>query len=524
MSRSRPAAVIVLAAGQGTRMRSARPKVLHEIAGRSLLGHALAAARGLDPEHLVVVVRHERDEVVAHLARVAPDVVVADQDEVTGTGRAARCGLAALPPLDGTVVVTYGDVPLLTTSTLTTLVDLHQGSGDAVTLLTALLDDPTGYGRVLRDGDGAVAAIVEEKDATDEQAALTEINTGIYAFDAVFLTQALEGLSTDNAVAEAYLTDVVAAARAAGRGVRALPVDDVREAEGVNDRVQLAALGRVLRDRLVQAWMLAGVSVVDPLTTWLDADVELAPDVTLLPGTQLLGATRVAGGATVGPDTTLRDCTVGPQATVTRSDATGAQIGARATVGPFSFLRPGTVLGDDGKIGAFVETKNAVVGAGSKVPHLSYVGDAEIGSGTNIGAGTVFVNYDGVAKHRTKVGDHVRIGSDTMLVAPVQVGDGAYTAAGSVITEDVAPGSMAVGRARQRTIAGWVERKRAGTASAKAASAAAQAAQPGRGADPPDQDSRPQVAASSQEPGSSSQESGSSSASAGADRSEGQGQ
>jgi bifunctional UDP-N-acetylglucosamine pyrophosphorylase / glucosamine-1-phosphate N-acetyltransferase len=521
VSRSRPAAVIVLAAGQGTRMLSARPKVLHEIAGRSLLGHALAAARGLEPDHLVVVVRHDRDAVVEHLALIAPDAVVADQDEVPGTGRAAWCGLAALPRLDGTVVVTYGDVPLLTTSTLTDLVDLHELSGDAVTVLTARLTEPTGYGRVLRDRDGAVAAIVEQKDATDEQAALTEVNTGIYAFDAGFLTKALEDLSTDNGAGEAYLTDVVAAARAAGLGVRALPVGDVRETEGVNDRVQLAALGRVLRDRLVEAWMRAGVSVVDPRTTWLDADVELEPDVTLLPGTQLLGATRVARGATVGPDTTLRDCTVGPQATVTRTDATGARIGARAAVGPFSFLRPGTVLGDEGKIGAFVETKNAVVGARSKVPHLSYVGDAEIGEGTNIGAATVFVNYDGVAKHHIRVGDHVRIGSDTMLVAPVQVGDGAYTAAGSVITEDVPPGSMAVGRARQRTIAGWVERKRAGTASAKAAMAATGTAGPDPSTDqPPDQDS----AVSGGTGTTSSSQPAPSDPTAGTDRDEGQGQ
>jgi bifunctional UDP-N-acetylglucosamine pyrophosphorylase/glucosamine-1-phosphate N-acetyltransferase len=298
------------------------------------------------------------------------------------------------------------------------------------------------------------------------------VNTGIYAFDAAFLVDALGRLTTDNAAGEAYLTDVVAIARTGGRAVHAVVVDDARETEGVNDRIQLAALGRVLRDRIVEGWMRAGVTVVDPQTTWLDAGVELAADVTLLPGTQLLGSTSVAGGATVGPDTTLLDCRVGPRATVVRSHATGADIGARAIVGPFSHLRRGTVLGAGGRIGAYVETKNAVIGTGSKVPHLTYVGDAEIGEGTNIGAATVFVNYDGEAKHRTKVGDHVRIGSDTMLVAPVEIGDGAYTAAGSVITEDVPAGSMAVGRARQRTIAGWVARRRAGSESARAAAAA----------------------------------------------------
>ncbi|MFI5101174.1 MAG: bifunctional UDP-N-acetylglucosamine diphosphorylase/glucosamine-1-phosphate N-acetyltransferase GlmU, partial [Actinomycetes bacterium] len=402
MRRSRPAAVIVLAAGEGTRMRSARPKVLHEIAGRSLLGHAIAAARGLEPLHLVVVVRHERDAVVDHLAAIAPDVVVADQDEVKGTGRAASCGLAALggvAELSGTVVVTYGDVPLLTTTTLRELVEVHEAGGDAVTVLTAELADPTGYGRVLRDADGAVAAIVEQKDATPEQAAVAEVNTGIYAFDAAFLADALGRLTTDNAAGEAYLTDVVAMARSGGHAVHAVLVEDARETEGDNDRIQLAGLGRVLRDRLVEGWMRAGVTVVDPQTTWLDAGVELAADVTLLPGTQLLGSTSVASGATVGPDTTLLDCTVGPQATVLRSHATGADIGARASVGPFAYLRAGTVLGADGKIGAYVETKNAVIGTGSKVPHLTYVGDAEIGEGTNIGAATIFVNYDGEAKH-----------------------------------------------------------------------------------------------------------------------------
>ncbi len=493
MSRSRPAAVIVLAAGEGTRMRSARPKVLHEIAGRSLLGHAIAAARGLEPLHLVVVVRHERDAVVDHLAAIAPDVVVADQDEVKGTGRAASCGLAALggvAELSGTVVVTYADVPLLTTATLRELVGVHDAGGDAVTVLTAELADPTGYGRVLRDADGAVAAIVEQKDATAEQAAVAEVNTGIYAFDAAFLADALGRLTTDNAAGEAYLTDVVAMARSDGHAVHAVLVEDSRETEGVNDRIQLAGLGRVLRDRLVEGWMRAGVTVVDPQTTWLDAGVELAADVTLLPGTQLLGSTSVAAGATVGPDTTLLDCTIGPQATVVRSHATGADIGPRASVGPFAYLRAGTVLGADGKIGAYVETKNAVIGTGSKVPHLTYVGDAEIGAGSNIGAATIFVNYDGEAKHRTTVGDHVRIGSDTMLVAPVDIGDGAYTAAGSVITEDVPPGAMAVGRARQRTIAGWVARRRAGSESARAAAAASAAASSGA---EPSQPSQPSV-------------------------------
>lgn len=494
MSGNGPAAVVVLAAGEGTRMRSATPKVLHRMGGRSLLGHALAAARTLDPGQLVVVVRHGRDQVAAHVSDVDPAAVIADQDEVKGTGRAVQCGLAALPAaagapgggVDGTVVVTYGDVPLLAADTLRQLVAAHESAGAAVTVLTAVVDDPTGYGRVVRDAAGEVAGIVEHKDADEAQRAVREINSGIYAFDGRVLHDALARVGTDNAQGEMYLTDVLAIARADGRRVVAVTTDDLWQVEGVNDRVQLATLGRELNRRVLLAWMRAGVTVVDPATTWVDVDVELAPDVTLLPGVHLSEGTRVASGATVGPDSTLEACDVGPGARVQRSHCLSAEIGAGATVGPFSFLRGGTRLGTDGKIGAYVETKNAEIGDGTKVPHLSYVGDATIGTGTNIGAATVFVNYDGVEKHHTRVGDHVRIGSDTMLVAPVDVGDGAYTAAGSVITDDVPPGALAVARGRQRVIEGWTERRRPGTASAKAAEAAGQGSARSGGGDDAD--------------------------------------
>jgi bifunctional UDP-N-acetylglucosamine pyrophosphorylase/glucosamine-1-phosphate N-acetyltransferase len=476
VSSHHPGAVIVLAAGEGTRMRSSTPKVLHEIGGRSLLGHAMAAARSLSPGCLVVVVRHERSRVAEHVVKVDPDAVIADQDEVRGTGRAVRCGLDALPEQpSSTVVVTYGDVPLLSGELLAALLEAHEVSGSAVTVLTAHVGDPTGYGRVLRDVDGGVLGIVEHKDATDEQRAIREINSGIYAFDAKVLVDALGRVGTDNAQGEVYLTDVLAVARADGLAVAAFSTDDVWQVEGVNDRVQLAALGRELNRRTLERWMRAGVTVVDPATTWVDVDVVLEADVTLLPGTQLHGACRLAAGATVGPDTTLTDCEVGPGATVVRSHGSDSVIEAGAVVGPFSYLRPSTRLGVEGKIGAFVETKNARIGTGSKVPHLSYVGDATIGEHSNIGAATVFVNYDGVAKHPTTVGDHVRIGSDTMLVAPVAIGDGAYTAAGSVITQDVPAGAMAVARGRQRNVEGWVERARAGSPAA-AAAARAQAA------------------------------------------------
>ncbi len=470
MSAPRPAAVVVLAAGEGTRMRSATPKVLHALGGRTLLGHAVAAARALDPEHLAVVVRHERDRVAAHVAEIDPAARVADQDDVPGTGRAVQCGLAVLPDdLDGTVVVTYGDVPLLDADTLADLVAAHSSGGNAVTVVTAELADPTGYGRVLRDEQGLVTAVVEHKDADAGQLAVREINSGIYAFDAAVLRDALARVGRDNAQGELYLTDVLGIARGDGLRVAAHTTADVWQTEGVNDRVQLARMAAELNRRLLERHMRAGAAVADPSTTWVDVDVELARDVTLLPGTQLFGGTTVAEGATVGPDTTLTGCVVGAGATVVRSHGTGAVVGDGATVGPFSYLRPGTELGPEGKIGAFVETKSARIGRGSKVPHLSYVGDADIGEGANIGAATVFVNYDGVAKHRTTVGDHARVGSDTMLVAPVSIGDGAYTAAGSVVTEDVPAGAIAVARGKQRTIAGWVERRRAGSPAALAA-------------------------------------------------------
>ncbi len=459
-------------------MRSAVPKVLHAIAGRTLLGHALVAAQGLQPRHLVVVVRHERDQVAPHVAQVAPEAVVADQDDVKGTGRAVRCGLDALAAAtgeavpSGTVLVTYGDVPLLTTQTLSRLVEQHEREGNAVTLMSAVLDDPTGYGRVIRRADGSVQAIVEQKDGTPEQLAVPEASCGIFAFDATVLVDALGRLTTDNAQGELYLTDVVGIADGDGGRVSAMVLDDVWQAEGVNDRVQLAAVGAELNRRVVEGWMRAGVTVVDPATTWVDVQVRLGQDVLLEPGTQLRGSTTVGDGATVGPDTTLRDVQVGARATVVRTHGSEAQIGAGASVGPFAYLRPGTNLGDDGKIGTFVEVKNSDIGPGSKVPHLTYVGDATIGEHTNIGASSVFVNYDGVRKHRTTVGSHCRTGSDTMFIAPVTVGDGAYSGAGTVIRKDVPPGALAITVAPQRNLEEWVLQHRPGTAAAEAATQA----------------------------------------------------
>ncbi|KGN40622.1 bifunctional UDP-N-acetylglucosamine diphosphorylase/glucosamine-1-phosphate N-acetyltransferase GlmU [Knoellia aerolata] len=476
MTTARPAAVIILAAGEGTRMKSATPKVLHRIGGRSLVGHAIVAARATNPHHLAVVVRHERDLVASHIGEVDATATIADQDDVKGTGRATECALDALPTeLSGTVLVTYGDVPLLTGETLVDLVARHEESGSAATVITAHLADPQGYGRIVRDADGSVAGIVEQKDATEEQRAITEINSGIYAFDVEVLREALGQVGTDNAQGEKYLTDVLSIARDAGKRVSAHVIDDLWQTEGVNDRVQLAALGRELNRRNNESWMRDGVTIVDPATTWIDSDVSIGRDATILPGTQLLGATSVGAGARIGPDTTLTDTEVGEGAEVKRTEANLAKIGPGATVGPYSYLRPGTVLGAKGKIGGFVETKNAVIGDGAKVPHLTYCGDATIGEGANIGAGTIFANYDGVAKHHTTIGRHSFVGSDTVLVAPVDVADGAYVAAGSALTGDVEPGQIAVARGRQRNVDGWVARARAGTPTAAAAAAATEA-------------------------------------------------
>jgi bifunctional UDP-N-acetylglucosamine pyrophosphorylase/glucosamine-1-phosphate N-acetyltransferase len=478
VSDPRPAAVVVLAAGEGTRMKSATPKVLHRIGGRSLLGHALAAARGVRPDRLLVVVRHGRDAVAAEVNALDAEALVVDQDEIPGTGRAVQVALDAVPDLSGTVLVTYGDVPLLTADALARLLAHHAGSGAGMTLATALVADPTGYGRVVRDADGLVARIVEQKDADAAERALREINSGIYAFDAELLRSALARLTRDNAQGEMYLTDVVALARAEERLVTAHPMVDVWQTEGVNDRVQLARLGAELNRRVLDRWMRAGVTIVDPTTTWVDVDVDLAPDVTLLPGTQLLGATVVAEGATIGPDTTLTDVEVGAGASVVRTHGSLAVLGAGASVGPFAYLRAGTYLGADGKIGTFVETKNVQIGDRSKIPHLTYAGDATIGEDSNIGASSVFVNYDGVEKHRTTIGSHCRTGSDTMFVAPVTVGDGAYTAAGTVVRKDVPAGALALNVAPQRNLEGWVVRRRPGTPAAEAALRAEQQAEP----------------------------------------------
>jgi bifunctional UDP-N-acetylglucosamine pyrophosphorylase/glucosamine-1-phosphate N-acetyltransferase len=460
--------VVILAAGEGTRMKSSTPKVLHSISGRSLVGHVLSAVNALSPKQVRVVVGAGREQVEAHLSEVAPHVTTVFQEKRGGTGHATQLALDGLKA-SGTILVLAGDTPMLTGSSLTELLNAHHAGGFTASVLTAEHPDPTGYGRIIRADDDSLLRIVEERDADEIQRDILEVNSGVYAFDAVKLAGAIGKLKNDNSQGELYLTDVIEILRNEGGKIAAVLIDDFIEILGVNDRVQLAESAALLRDRINEDLMRDGVTIVDPLSTWVDATATVASDVVLMPGTAISGKSTVATGAVIGPRTTLVDCTVGTGARVIESRCTEAIIGEGASVGPYTFLRPGTKLLPHSKVGAYVEMKNATLGEGSKVPHLSYVGDAVIGEGSNIGAATIFVNYDGVEKHYTVVGDHVRIGSDSMLVAPVTIGDGAYTAAGSVITEDVPPGAIGVGRAKQRNVIGWVLRKRAGSKSAEAA-------------------------------------------------------
>jgi bifunctional UDP-N-acetylglucosamine pyrophosphorylase/glucosamine-1-phosphate N-acetyltransferase len=450
--------VVVLAAGEGKRFRSAIPKPLHPLAGKPLVWHVLAAAASLKADRTVVVVGNGADQVSAAVETfdLGP-VQFAVQGSQRGTGDAAATALPLLDT-DGDVMVLSGDTPLVTAELLERLLDAHRSARATATLLTCTLEDPTGYGRVLRDAGGALTGVVEERDATPTQRAIGEVSVGMY----VFRRAALDGLAElrpDNQQGEYYLPDLVPQVLAGG-GLVTTAQGPEEEVRGVNDRVELAAAGAVLRRRLLERLMLAGVTVTDPATTYLDADVEVGQDTELAPLTFLEAGTRVGVRCRLGPNVRLVGCTVGDDATVSQCVAIGSAIASRATVGPFASLRPGSELGDGAKVGTFVEVKQSSIGPGSKVPHLSYVGDADIGAGVNVGAGTVFVNYDGADKHRTTVGDGAFIGSDTMLVAPVTVGEGAQTAAGSTITKDVPPDALAIERSDQRTIEGWAARRR----------------------------------------------------------------
>jgi len=415
------------------------------------------------------VVGHKADQVGGFVAEVAPGATPVLQAQQNGTGHAVRIALEAAPGLSGTVVVLSGDVPLLRPETVEALLATHERAGAAATVLSAEVDVPGGLGRVVRDAKGNLERIVEAKDASPDELSIREINSGIYAFDAALLREALGKLSTDNAQGEEYLTDVFGILAGQGHPVAIEVAEFAFETLGCNDRAELSRLRVLMRDRVNDGWMRSGVLLLDPATTWIDVTATLEADAVVDQNCQILGSSSVATGAVVGPDSTLVDASVASGATVLRSHVVGAVIGPEATVGPYSYLRPGTKLARKSKVGGFVETKNAELGEGAKVPHLTYVGDAEIGAKANIGAGTIFANYDGVRKSRTVVGEAAFVGSDSVLIAPVEIGPGAYVAAGSAVVKDVPAGNLGVTRAQQRNIEGWVAMKRPGTVSAEAA-------------------------------------------------------
>jgi len=447
--------VVILAAGKGTRMRSERAKSLHMAAGRTLLEWAIDIASAVQPAELSIVVGHGRDAVAAECP---PGASVVVQEPQRGTGHAAQVGLGGIRNLDATIIVIPGDMPLITHESITRLATAHEAEGNAATVMTVELDDPSGYGRVVRDA-GSVVAIVEERDASAEQRSITEVNTSVYAFAGSMLEAALTKVTDNNAQAEYYLTDVIGILVGDGHRVGAVIVPAI-EGTGVNTHSQLADVAATLRHRINMGLLDAGVAMIDPARTYIDAGVSVEAGATILPDTYLSGATTVAAGATVGPNVEAHDSTIGTDSRVRYAVLDSAVVGPKATVGPYAYLRPGAVLKEGAKAGTYVEIKGSVVGRNSKVPHLSYIGDAEIGEDSNIGAATITVNYDGFSKHRTKVGDRARVGSDTMLVAPVSIGDDAYTGAGSVITHDVPDGALGVERNDQRNIEGYADKHR----------------------------------------------------------------
>ncbi|MBS1846497.1 MAG: bifunctional UDP-N-acetylglucosamine diphosphorylase/glucosamine-1-phosphate N-acetyltransferase GlmU [Actinobacteria bacterium] len=448
-----------MAAGSGTRMRSQMPKMLHRVCGRPMVAWPIVAAREAGAGRVAAIVSPGRD-----ISCGLPEgVETVEQPVSDGTGGAIRAALPLIEEAE-TVLVLSGDVPLISTETIAALLEAHESSDAAATMLTIELDDPGAYGRVVRASDGGVEAVVEAKAAGDADASqleIKEINAGTYAFDAAPLAAALGGLSNDNAQGEYYLPDVFPAMRAAGLAVAAHLTRDLAVTMGINNRVQLAEVEAEARRRLMEGHMLAGVTIVDPASTWIDAGVDIGQDARIEPGTSLRGATSVGPGAVVGPHTTAIDSEIGAEATVLRAHVDTAKVGHGANVGPFTYLRPGTVLQAGAKAGAYVEIKNSQIGKGAKVPHLSYVGDADVGAGSNLGAGTITANYDGFEKNRTTIGRDVRIGVDTMLIAPVEVGDSAYTGAGAVIKDDVPEGALAVSENAQRNIDGYAADKAA---------------------------------------------------------------
>ena len=460
MKRSSDVHVVILAAGQGTRMKSSLPKVLHPAAGHSMLEHVLRASDALAPTTTTVVVGHQANDVRQSVLESHRDVQCVLQSPQLGTAHALQQAEALLAGRDGAVVLLSGDVPLLTGATLRSLVETHLSAGAAATVVTAVVERPYGYGRIIRSG-GRIARIVEERDASPTQRLVHEINSGIYAFDAAPLFDALRGVAAGNAQGEYYLTDVVAIYRRRKLPVETLIVDDPREVRGVNSRSELAEVSAIMRQKKNEELMAAGVTIVDPASTYIDSDVLIGPDTVIHPGVVIQGQTRIGSACEIQAYVRITDSELADKVTVLNfCVVVGARVAEGAAIGPFAHLRPGTDLGLGAKIGNFVELKKTSLGAGSKASHLSYLGDATIGANVNVGAGTITCNYDGENKHQTVIEDGAFIGSDSQLIAPVRVGRGAYVGAGSSITRDVPPGALGIARGRQENVEGWAGRRK----------------------------------------------------------------
>lgn len=451
-------AAVILAAGQGTRMKSAQPKVLHRLAGKAMLAHVVETAAGLQAFPVIPVVGHGAEQV--QFAMSGHNLHFALQEEQLGTGHALLSAEETLARFTGDLLLLCGDVPLLRQETLQALVDRHRQQAACVTVLTAEMADPTGYGRIIRGADG-VDRIVEEKDATADERRVREINTGIYLFRAPQVFGLLRGVDNRNAQGEYYLTDVVAAARQAGERVEALLMDDAEEAMGINDQVQLAEAGRIMRQRINDAHQLAGVTLVDPAATYIDADVTIEAGTVIHPGVHLRGRTKVGSGCEIEPGAVVTDCTIGDRVHIKPGSVlTESTVGDDCAIGPMAHLRPGTELVGNNKIGNFVETKKAIIGEKSQASHLTYIGDASLGKNVNVGCGTITCNYDGVNKHQTTIEDDVFVGSDVQFIAPVTIGRGSLVGAGSTITRDVPPDALAIARSEQKIVEGWAEKNR----------------------------------------------------------------
>ncbi len=449
-------AVIVLAAGEGTRMKSAKPKVLHEILGRPMISYAIEIARGLEPERIVVVLGHGSEEV---RKKIDGDLRVAIQEEQLGTAHAVSCAVSELGDFDGDVLVLCGDTPMMTASTLRELVEVRRRSGAAVSLLTANLDDPTGYGRVLRDG-ARVLRIAEERDATPDERAIREVNAGTYCFDKDALISVLGEIGKENVQSEYYLTDAIGILAAHGESIVAHAADNPEEILGVNSRKQLAEAAQIARRRINEALMASGVTIEAPDLTFISPEARIGRDTVIHPNCYIEGSTAIGEGCEIGPNARVVDSSIGNGVVVEQAVIKGAIIEDGASLGPFCHIRPGTRVRQGAKIGGFVEVKKSDIGEGAKVPHLSYVGDASVGKDANLGAGTITCNFDGFEKHETVIEDGAFIGSDTMLVAPVRIGKGAFTGAGSTITKDVPPDALGLERAEQKNFDGWAKRRR----------------------------------------------------------------